>query len=90
MESNEVQNVSQHHTFYFPDGDLVIQSSPDSGGTTTLFRVNKSVLAFNSTPFANMFADSSPKGFHDDIPLVEVHDSADEFAALLSALYDPR
>ncbi|KIP07176.1 hypothetical protein PHLGIDRAFT_46105, partial [Phlebiopsis gigantea 11061_1 CR5-6] len=81
----------QHPTFYLPLGDLIVQSAADAEGTSTLFRVSKSLLAFNSPVFADMFAlpTTSTQDLYDGAPLVQVTDTAEELAALFSALYDP-
>lgn len=92
MDSDPAMILVQHETFYLPFGDLVLQSLPGDDNTSTLFRVNKSILAFNSPVFAGMFTlpDSSEREAHDGVPLVLLPDSAEEIAALCAALHDPR
>ena len=94
MGNDDIVNATRHATFYFPDGDLVIQSTGSQGEecTPVLFRVNKSVLAFNSPVFADMFAlpIGPTQDMHEGAPLVHVTDTAEQWSDLLSALYNPR
>ena len=83
----------QHHsTFYFPLGDLVVQSAVGEDGIGLLFRVSKSVLAFNSAVFADMFGfpAAADQELYEGAPVVHLMDSAVDLAAFFSALYDPR
>ena len=92
MTSIILDNAQQHPTFYFPHGDLVIQSAEDADGHSVLFRVNKSVFAFNSPVFADMFdLPSNPEAqdTHDGAPVVPLTETAEELAELIRALYDP-
>ncbi|KIP07179.1 hypothetical protein PHLGIDRAFT_45454, partial [Phlebiopsis gigantea 11061_1 CR5-6] len=79
-----------HPTFYLPFGDLIVQSAADAKGTSTLFRVNKSLLAFNSPVFADMFTlpNTSTQELYDGAPIVRVTDTAEDLTAVCSALYD--
>lgn len=92
MNDSRTMNVSPHHVFYFIDGDLVIQSSPNSEGTVTMFWMNKSVLAFNSPVFSDMFGlpSGSARDLYDVLPMVHAADTEEEWSALFSALYDPK
>ncbi|KIP07180.1 hypothetical protein PHLGIDRAFT_71502 [Phlebiopsis gigantea 11061_1 CR5-6] len=84
--------VTPHHKFHFNHGDVAIHSAPDSEGKATAYRVNKAVLALNSTVFADMFTLPDADGLHemdDGVPVVVVTDSEEELSALMQALYEP-
>ncbi len=94
-----VSTSEQHPTLYFPNGDVVLSASTDSGedpsdapSKTQLFRVHKFLLTHHSTTFANMFTDANPGSgeSHGGVPLVELHgDKAEDLALLLNYLYNP-
>lgn len=88
-----VDDKFEHHSrFYLPDGDVVLQPDASRDGKTTLYRIHKGVLSFNSLFFQTMFGlpNSENAGDHyDDAPIIRVHDSAEDFGDLLRALYDP-
>ena len=78
--------------FYLADGDLLIRSEPPQGGSVTVFRVHKAMMAYNSPVFRDMLdlpGDPAGREMHDGAPVVWVTDTADEVQALLAALYDP-
>ena len=85
-------NIQRHSVFYFQDGDLVVHPAADAKGTVMAYRINKSVLAFNSPVFADMFSlpGTQTQDLYDGVPFVRVTDTAEEWTALLSALYDPK
>ena len=95
MKSNSV--LERHADLYFPDGDVVlaVKQSPISDEEPpkdTLFRVHKFLLKHHSGTFANFFADANaaPTEVYDGAPLAEMHgDKAEDFALLLSYLYNP-
>ena len=89
--STTTQNATKHPKYYLPHGDVIIQSLPGSNGISTLFRINKGVLAFSSPVFEGMFAlpDSLSQDTYDGVPLVHFLDAADDISGLLSAFYDP-
>lgn len=95
MNANSV--LERHADLYFPDGDvvLVVQQTPRSEEEPpkhTLFRVHRFLLKHHSATFANLFADANaaPMDVYDGVPLVEMHgDKAEDFALLLSYLYNP-
>ncbi len=82
----------KHVDLWFSDGSVVLQAE------STLFRVHKSQLARRSVVFSDMFtlpqpvvatshatiADETSEG----CPVVSLHDSAEDVANLLLALYD--
>ena len=90
--SPTAKTLLRHATFYLPYGDLIVQSAPDESGAAIIFRVNRSVLAFNSPVFADMFTlpNTSAQELYDDAPVVCVPDTAEELNALFLALHDPR
>ncbi len=97
MDPNAV--VERHPTFYIPNGDVVLAAkltpqADESPPRYQLFRVHKFLLGLRSTVFSNLFADAdaaaSNSESYDGVPLVELHgDNAEDFALLLSYLYDP-
>ena len=84
--------LARHPHFYLPDGDLVVCSGPGDNEHSTVFRVNKTVLAYNSPVFQDMFAlpsNPSTQEMYEETPMVRVTDSADELEQLIEALYNP-
>ena len=82
---------SRDEDLYFEDGSVII-SAKGTGGDLAYFRVHKSVLSKQSTVFKDMFSLPSPPEVdkYDNLPLVHVHDNAEEFKQFLRAIYDPR
>ncbi|KDQ60100.1 hypothetical protein JAAARDRAFT_595770 [Jaapia argillacea MUCL 33604] len=82
------------HSFpYFEDGNIVISAST-SKRRCKVFRVHKSVLAFHSHVFADMFTlptlpDNTTMEMYDGVPLVHLPDPAEEVAELFTLLYKP-
>ena len=98
MDQNYV--LERHPDLYFPDGDVVlaVQQTPKADDPAegplkcTLFRVHKFLLKHHSTTFSNLFADAdaTPTEVYDGVPLAEMYgDKAEDFALLLSYLYNP-
>lgn len=99
MDSSSV--LERHPDLYFADGDVVLAvkqtgTAPDSNEDDppkyALFRVHKFLLKHHSTTFANFFLDANaaPAEVYDGVPLAEMHgDNAEDFALLLSYLYNP-
>ena len=84
--------IARDDKFYLDDGDIVLQSAPDTQGTVTLYRVKKSGLAFNSPVFADMFGLSAGEGvqdIYDDVPLIVMSDTEEELSSIMLALYEP-
>ena len=96
---NPDSTLERHPDLYFPHGDVVlaVKQTPKSGEREKrpkyrLFRVHKFLLEHNSPSFANFFADAeaTPTEVYDGVPLAEMHgDRAEDFALLLSHLYNP-
>lgn len=74
-----------HPSLWFKDGSIVFRTQ------TTLFKVHQSTLASHSSVFAGMFNMPQPPGQEiiQDCPVVDMPDSADDFARLLKAMYEP-
>ncbi|KIP07173.1 hypothetical protein PHLGIDRAFT_127803 [Phlebiopsis gigantea 11061_1 CR5-6] len=92
MDNIKAVKALRHPTFYLPLGDLVVQSASDEYSTqVVLFRVNKSILAFNSPVFADMFTlpTTAVQELYDGAPMVCLTDTAEELTALFSALHNP-
>lgn len=93
MSTNEgAPKLVRDKTFYFSSGDLIIQSTADDEGICTLFRVDKSLLSFNSSVFAGMFSlpNSSDQELYDGAPVVQVTEPATELHTLFKALHNAR
>src|ERR1700733_603420 len=80
-----IANSTRHSEFWFDDGSVVLNVQ------TTLFRVHRSTLSMHSTVFSDMFSIPQPPDqlAIEGCPVVHLHDSAEDFACLLKALYDP-
>ena len=82
----------KHGDLWFSDGSVVLQAA------STLFRVHKSQLARRSVVFSDMFTLPQPvvstshatfvDETHEGCPVVRLHDTAQDVANLLLALYD--
>ena len=73
--------------WWFPTGDLVL------GVESLMFRVHKQILARHSAVFEDMFALSEPSGDCDNVenvPRVQLHDSASDWMETLAWLYNGR
>ena len=92
--------LERHPQLYFSDGDIVLAAKVSSKSTSTPtagspskyqdYRVHMPVLRHNSPVFANLFADAAPGELYDDVPLVEmIGDTAEDFATLLTFIYNP-
>lgn len=81
--SQDLPTVERSPTFWFDDGNIVLQTS------NTLFRVHKSVLKFHSTVFSDMFTVPQPddQPTVDGCPVVELTDEDEDWDSLLSILY---
>lgn len=92
MSASHTMHVVRHSKYYLKDGDIVLCSSPDASHESTVFRVHKGVLSFNSPVFRDMFAVSNQNTVqdrYDDTAMIELSDSAEDLEGLLHALYDP-
>ncbi|KAJ7449094.1 hypothetical protein B0H11DRAFT_336704 [Mycena galericulata] len=70
---------------WMPYGDIILQAE------STQFRVNRDVLALQSSVFADMLAVPQPPNEPtiEGCPVVQVYDSAKDWELLLGVLYDP-
>ena len=87
--------------FWFPDGNIILSAVQVDSTSAVLFRVHKSLLARHSTFFADLFSlPAEPtsaadlnmytsKSEYQGLPIVPLHDPAEEVEALLKAVYDP-
>jgi hypothetical protein len=83
---------TRHADLWFCDGSVILQAD------STLFRVHKSQLSRHSAIFSDMFTLPQPPVMtthatladetYEGCPVVELHDSAEDVANLLLALYD--
>lgn len=88
----EPPSLTQHVDLWFCDGSVILQAE------STLFRVHKSQLSRRSIVFSDMFALAQPPVMsthatladetYEGCPVVKLHDSAEDVANLLLALYD--
>ncbi|KAH7905914.1 hypothetical protein BJ138DRAFT_1105594 [Hygrophoropsis aurantiaca] len=84
--------MSHHSSLYLSDGNVVL-SAPNSSGHHVLFRVHRSLLAKHSSVLETMFdlpCDASTNETYDEVPLVIMHDSAEDLATLLEIMYGER
>jgi len=91
--------LERHKSLWLSDGNIVLVATSSSDShLSILFRVHKSVLSRQSQVFSDMFAspDNSSlnhvgdeKEILEGLPLVRMHDSAEDIEALLKYLYDP-
>ncbi|KIP07174.1 hypothetical protein PHLGIDRAFT_13389 [Phlebiopsis gigantea 11061_1 CR5-6] len=91
MSTNEgAPKLVRDAMFYFSSGDLIVQSAVDASDISTLFRVDKSLLSFNSPVFAGMFSlpNSSGQELYDGAPVVQVTEPATELHKLFTALHN--
>lgn len=92
ISSSSQEPLLKHVDLWFSDGSVVLQAE------STLFCVHKSQLARRSVVFSDMFTlpqpvvSTSHATFADEsyesCPVVRLHDSAEDVANLLLALYD--
>ncbi|KAI0060251.1 hypothetical protein BV25DRAFT_1807603 [Artomyces pyxidatus] len=92
LSSPEPPQLTRHPDLWFSDGSVVLHAED------TLFRVHMSQLSRRSVIFHDMFSLPQPDACapraiiadetYDGCPLVRLHDSADDVASLLTALYD--
>ena len=88
----EPLGLIKHADLWFCDGSVILQAE------YTLFRVHKSQLSRRSIVFSDMFALAQPPVMtthatladetYEGCPAVKLHDSAEDVANLLLALYD--
>ncbi|KZP21992.1 hypothetical protein FIBSPDRAFT_825261 [Athelia psychrophila] len=87
MMQSELVTPSKGSIWFF-DGNIVIDAS------STLFRVHRGVLARNSDVFRDLFLVPQPAGDSpneiDGCAVVTMHDSAEDWAYVLNAMYDGR
>lgn len=98
LDKTSKSPFERHPTLYFPNGDIVLSASIDSGRDssdappkTQLFRVHKFLVTHHSAMFANMFSDADPGSgeSYDGVPMVELQgDKAQDLALLLNYLYN--
>ncbi|TDL15803.1 hypothetical protein BD410DRAFT_777713 [Rickenella mellea] len=96
MEPGDVISVAHHESVYFPDGDIVL-SALDDKRCKILFRVHKFILSHHSPVFKGMFTLPQPPTQPPQnseaqcgvVQVVDMPDRAEDFASLLSVLYDP-
>ncbi|KAJ7510518.1 hypothetical protein B0H11DRAFT_1701472 [Mycena galericulata] len=77
--------VLVHSKIWMPYGDIILKAE------STLFRVNKDILAKHSPVFEGMLLFPQPQNEDtiDGCAIVELSDTAKDIELLLSALYDP-
>ncbi|KAF9034379.1 hypothetical protein BJ165DRAFT_1513510 [Panaeolus papilionaceus] len=77
----------QRGSVWMDDGNIVLQAGQ------TQFRVHKSMISRSSSVFKDMFSFPQPADSSSEVegcPVVHLHDSDDDVACLLSAIYDHR
>ena len=83
-------NDKRDEDLYFSDGSVVLVAK-DADENFVYFRVHKSVLAKNSLVFEDMLTMPTPanQDSYDGLPLVHLHDDAEDLKEFLAMLYDP-
>ena len=87
----------RHTRLWISDGNVVLSAVSFDKTRTILFCIHKSLLSDQSEVFASMFA--KPQGqddggivadleMYEGLPVVQLHDTAEELDALLNALRD--
>ncbi|KLO13575.1 hypothetical protein SCHPADRAFT_940240 [Schizopora paradoxa] len=89
--------ATHHPKFWISDGNVVLSAVSMDKEQTVLFRIHKSMLSDQSEVFASMFALSQTQDdggiiadleTYEGLPLVRLHDAAEDLDALLNALQD--
>ncbi|KAJ8516303.1 hypothetical protein ONZ45_g6362 [Pleurotus djamor] len=86
----------QDSQYYFKDGNIVLSAHEDPDNLDSivfLFRAHMTVLARQSTVFADMMDLPTPadetQDTYDGAPLLHLHDRAEHVRGFLLAIYDP-
>ncbi|KAH8108788.1 hypothetical protein DFH11DRAFT_1473218, partial [Phellopilus nigrolimitatus] len=84
----------EHHPLYWiDDGNIVLSVPSSTRSCDVLFCVHKSTLTRHSSVFADMLSlpvpPSTEAELYESLPLVDLHDSSEEWEKLLGVLYDP-
>lgn len=78
--------VVPHKTFYFPDGDVALQSSAiPTVGESYVFRIHVSVVALRSRYFASKLRSTPGSTLceeYDGVPLVTLPDAPEELEGM--------
>jgi hypothetical protein len=77
--------ASVRSELWMPYGDIILQVE------STQFRVNRDVLAKQSSVFRDLFSVPQPlnEATIDGCPIVELSDSAEDWVLILETLYNP-
>lgn len=84
-------DITFHHRFAFPDGDLAFSASPLTRPDAKIyFRVHKTMLRLYSSKFLKML-DMPPGqcGSGANSEIVHLHDDCSALAQLLTVIYYP-
>ncbi|KAJ8516283.1 hypothetical protein ONZ45_g6359 [Pleurotus djamor] len=86
----------QHPQYYFKDGSIALsahEDPDDEDSILLIFRVHASILARESTVFADMIDLPTPsdnsQDMYDGVPLIHLHDKAEHVKGFLRAIYEP-
>ena len=82
------------HSIWFPDGNVILQTTSPSEDEFHLFRCHKSVLSKHSVVFAEMFGLENyvcvrRSEEYEGVPVISIPDASADVDALLNMLYDP-
>lgn len=94
LEVEVFPNVIKDSDIWFPDGNIILQTTSPSGDEIRLFRCHKSVLSKHSTFFAEIFEVDNyvcvgRSEEYEGIPVISIPDTSADVDALLNMLYDP-
>ncbi|KIJ42400.1 hypothetical protein M422DRAFT_48243 [Sphaerobolus stellatus SS14] len=85
------EQIRKDSTVYYPNGDIVLLSVPEDD-VRTAFKVDKVFLSRFSDVFQDMFEfppGQAVREVYDEVPLVQMQDSAVHLRQFLLALYKP-
>lgn len=92
----ESPDTEQHPSFWLADGSIVLSVASATRPVSVLFRVHMSVLARQSEVFTDMLSFPKPphqadsRETYDGLPMVVLHDSAEDWQTLLEVLYNSK
>lgn len=83
--------LQQDPDIWMSDGNIIVAARDEENDTMSGFKCHQSVLAKQSTVFAELFTLNQPEGaeLYEGVPVVALPDAAADVKALLRIIYDP-
>ena len=84
--------MQRHSSLYLSDGNIVLRAVK-SPGAYVLYRVHRSLLSKHSSVLESMLdlpCNASTNETYEGVPVVTMHDSAEDLESLLKLLYGER